>query len=133
VRPKETDLLALLEAHAIDYLFIYRSVAQQHKLKYITLPPEISLKNKANNSYYRQASIKITGKKPGEFISKKGAAMVYGITIPQNAKSPANPKGAVAFVNFILSEEGKKIMKQNGQGVISPPVITGNATILKEK
>ena len=133
VRPKETDLLALLEAHAIDYLFIYRSVAQQHKLKYITLPPKISLKSKANNSYYRKASIKITGKKPGEFISKKGAAMVYGITIPQNAKCPAHPKGAVAFVNFVLSSEGEKIMKQNGQGVISPPVITGDAAILKEK
>jgi molybdate/tungstate transport system substrate-binding protein len=76
VRPKETDLLALLEAHAIDYLFIYRSVAQQHKLKYITLPPEISLKSKANDSYYRQASFKITGKKRGEFIIKKVAAMV---------------------------------------------------------
>ena len=30
IRPKETDLLALLEAGEIDYVFIYRSVAAQH-------------------------------------------------------------------------------------------------------
>ena len=45
VRPKETDLLGLLEVHALDYLFIYKSVAQQHNLQYITLPKEISLKD----------------------------------------------------------------------------------------
>ncbi len=59
--------------------------------------------------------------------------MVYGITIPQNEKSPTHPKGAVAFVNFVLSSEGEEIMKQNGQGVISPAVITGDASILKAK
>ncbi|KYJ87657.1 tungstate ABC transporter substrate-binding protein WtpA [Sulfurovum riftiae] len=133
VRPKETDLLALLEAHAIDYLFIYRSVAEQHGLKTITLPKEISLKEKADEAEYSTVSFRITGKKPGEYINKKGAAMVYGITIPQNEKSPANPKGAVAFVNFVLSSEGEEIMKQNGQGVISPAVITGDASILKAK
>ncbi|MFQ5722334.1 MAG: extracellular solute-binding protein, partial [Candidatus Aminicenantales bacterium] len=31
IRPKEVDLLALLEAGELDYIFIYRSVAQQHQ------------------------------------------------------------------------------------------------------
>ena len=35
IRPKEVDLLALLESNTIDYLFLYRSVAQQHGLKYV--------------------------------------------------------------------------------------------------
>ncbi|MHC4482999.1 MAG: substrate-binding domain-containing protein, partial [Planctomycetota bacterium] len=30
IRPKEVDLLALLEADELDYVLIYRSVAQQH-------------------------------------------------------------------------------------------------------
>lgn len=131
VRPKETDLLALLEVHAIDYLFIYRSVAEQHGLKYITFPKEVSLKDESLNTLYEKVSFEISGKKPGETMLKKGAAMVYGLTIPQNSKSPKNQKGAVDFVNYILSKEGQRIMQKNGQGVLNPPVITGDSTILK--
>jgi len=131
VRPKETDLLALLEAHAIDYLFIYKSVAQQHGLKYLTLPEAISLKSKTYDAAYQKAHFKITGKKPGSYLLKKGGAMIYGVTIPQNASSPAHPEGAVAFVKFLLSPEGEKIMRESGQGSISPALITGDATLLK--
>jgi molybdate/tungstate transport system substrate-binding protein len=132
VRPKETDLLALLEAHAIDYLYIYKSVAAQHGLKYITLPKEVSLKDEKFNNLYKNVSFSISGKKPGEYIKKTAAAMVYGITIPQNDKSPQNKEGAVTFINFVLSEAGQKIMIENGQGVINPPVITGDSSILKK-
>ncbi len=64
-------------------------------------------------------------------IEKKGGAMLYGLTIPQNVQSPINEKGAVDFVNFVLSKEGSEIMGKNGQGVISPAVITGDSSILK--
>ncbi len=132
VRPKETDLLGLLEAGAYDYLYIYKSVAKQHHLKYITLPPQVSLKSKKYADFYKKVSFKITGKKPGTWIVKKGSPMIYGITIVQNEKEglPRNKEGAVKFVKFVLSPEGQKIMKENGQGVINPPVITGDASIL---
>ena len=131
VRPKETDLLALLQVHALDYLYIYKSVAQQHGLKYITLPKEISLKDGEFDTLYNSVSFNISGKKPGESICEKGGAMVYGMTIPQNSTSPLNAKGAVAFVNFVLSKEGSEIMKKNGQGVLSPAIISGDSTVLK--
>ncbi len=130
VRPKETDLLGLIEAKAYDYLYIYKSVAEQHGLKYITLPKEVSLKDNENADFYKTASFNIDGKKPGEFITKKGGAMVYGITVAQNGKSPQNKDGAIKFVNFVLSSEGQAIMKKNGQGVISPAIITGDASII---
>jgi molybdate/tungstate transport system substrate-binding protein len=134
VRPKETDLLGLLEVGAIDYLFIYKSVAIQHHLKYINLPPQINLSSKKYSSFYKQASFEVTGKKPGTYIIKKGAPMVYGVTIVQNKKEnlPQNKKGAVLFIKFLLSPEGQKIMEKNGQGVINPPIIKGKAAILKE-
>ncbi len=132
VRPKETDLLGLLEAGVYDYLYIYKSVAQQHGLHYLTLPPEVSLREKKFSDFYKQASVKITGKQPGSLITKKGAAMVYGITVVENEKKglPRNREGAVKFVQFVISPEGQKIIKENGQGVIMPPVITGDAKIL---
>lgn len=134
VRPKETDLLGLLEAGAFDYLFIYKSVAKQHGLKYINLPPQINLGDKKYANYYKQASFKVTGKKPGTYIIKRGAPMVYGITVVENKKEglPPNKKGAVLFVKFVLSPEGQAIMKKNGQGVINPPIIEGNSSILKK-
>lgn len=130
VRPKETDLLGLIEAGMYDYLYIYKSVAQQHGLKYITLPEAVSLKSANLANDYKKATFKINGKKPGTWITKKGGPMVYGITVAQNAKSPVNKEGAILFVNFVLSEEGQAIMTENGQGVINPPVITGDASII---
>ena len=132
VRPKETDLLGLLEASMFDYLYIYKSVAEQHKLSYITLPPKISLKDREFASFYKNAQFDITGKIPNTLITKKGSAMVYGITIVENNNKslPRNRKGAKAFVNFVLSPKGQKVMQRNGQGVINPPIITGDKSIL---
>jgi len=123
IRPKETDLLALLEVGAIDYLFIYRSVAMQHKEHFIILPDEINLKSNVHSNFYKQAKIQISGKKPGEFITKTGKPMVYGLTIP---KSAMNRKMAIAYVDFVLSSKGRKIMQKNGQPLLTPAVGTGD-------
>lgn len=118
IRPKETDLLSLLETNTIDYIFLYRSVAQQHGLKYVLLPDSINLKLSNLENYYSTAETKISGKKPGEFITKKGAPMVYGMTIPTNA---ANHKLAEKFVEFILEKDkGMKIIEDNGQASMVP-------------
>lgn len=118
IRPKEVDLIALLETGELDYIFIYRSVAEQHQAKYIIPPEEINLKSPQWASFYRTASLKITGKKPGEWMQKRGAPMVYGITMPKNAP---NPEGGIKFISFLLGKEGQEIMKRNGQPEIIPP------------
>ncbi len=123
VRPKETDLIALLESGSLDYLFIYRSVAEQHGAQYLILPDEVNLKTSDYEDFYKQASVEISGKSPGEYITKKGAPMVYGLTIPTNA---SNKKWAEKFVSFVLSEEGNKIMEANGQPAIVPAKISGD-------
>ncbi len=120
IRPKETDLIALLEVSELDYVFIYRSVAQQHRMKYVVLPDEINLKSSAFSRFYQQVSVNITGKKPGEWMIKKGFPMVYGITVPRNAR---NSLWGGRFVAFVLGVEGREIMKQNGQPEIVPPTV----------
>ncbi|HBN25922.1 MAG TPA: tungstate ABC transporter substrate-binding protein WtpA [Desulfobacteraceae bacterium] len=123
VRPKETDLIGMLEAGQIDYLFIYRSVCEQHKMPFVLLPENISLKSVEHQSFYKSAMVRITGKKPGDFIKKTGKPMVYGITMP---KSAPNPGAAVKFISFVVGKKGQEIMKKNGQPPISPPAATGN-------
>jgi len=117
IRPKEVDLLAMLEAGELDYLFIYRSVAEQHHGKFITLPAEINLGTFTLKDYYSTATIELSGKKPGEKVTKKGAPMVYGITVPLNAP---HKMWGTKFVEFILSSEGNKIMRKNGHPLITP-------------
>jgi molybdate/tungstate transport system substrate-binding protein len=118
IRPKEVDLLALLETGELDYMFIYRSVAEQHKLRYIMLPDEINLKKTELGDLYRTASVSITGNTPGTFITKSGEPIVYGVTIPKNAP---NHELALVFVNYLLdADKGGAIIERNGQTSVVP-------------
>ncbi|HSN50334.1 MAG TPA: tungstate ABC transporter substrate-binding protein WtpA [Bacteroidales bacterium] len=118
IRPKEVDLLALLESGNIDYLFLYRSVAIQHNLKYIILPDEINLKSMKFADNYATASTSISGSEPGKKDVVKGEPMIYGFTILKNAPNMA---AAIAFAQFLLSKDkGMKIMEKNGQPSVIP-------------
>ncbi|MEI6899114.1 MAG: tungstate ABC transporter substrate-binding protein WtpA [Bacteroidota bacterium] len=118
MRPKEVDLLALLESNSIDYLLLYKSVAIQHQLKYIVLPDEINLKNAAFAANYATASTEINGKEPGKKDIVKGEPMIYGVTMLRDAP---NKEAAIAFLQFLLSKDkGIKIMEKNGQPSVIP-------------
>jgi len=120
IRPKEVDLIALLEAGELDYIFLYRSVAEQHGLKFLTLPDKINLKNAEFEDYYKQVSVELNGKKPGEKISQTGSSMVYGVTIPKN--SP-NPNLAKKFIHYLMDKnKGLKVMREMGQPTVVPSV-----------
>ena len=118
IRPKEVDLLALLEVGELDYIFIYRSVAEQHKLKYVVLPDDINLKREEFADFYKSASVRITSKGPRTFITKTAAPIVYGITILKNAP---NRKAALAFLAFLLdADKGGAILEKNSQTFLAP-------------
>ncbi len=121
IRPKEVDLLAMLESGNIDYIFIYRSVALQHHLKYISLPHQINLGNKDFTTLYASVSLEVKGKKPGETMIQTGEAMVYGFCIPTQAP---NRRNAEAFAAFLLDRsKGLKIMDKNGQPPLVNPLV----------
>lgn len=130
IRPKEVDLLALLEAGEVDYIFLYRSVAEQHGLKYLTLPDQINLKKAELEEHYNQVSTELRGKKPGEKITQTGASMVYGVTIPKNS---SNPELAKKFVQYLMNKKkGLKIMQEMGQPVVVPSVCNNYNKLPKE-
>lgn len=117
IRPKETDLISLIDLGELDYIFIYKSVASQHGYPYLELPDEINLKTNDYMDLYEKASYDVNGKAPGETITKIGLPMVYGLTIPKTAK---NPEAAELWIDFLLSEKGREIMNSNGQPSITP-------------
>ncbi len=118
MRPKEVDLVALLETEALDYIFLYKSVAVQHHLKYLELPDEINLKNPAYSAFYQQATVEINGKQPGRKETMRGEAMIYGITMLKDAP---HKQTATAFLKFLLSKDkGMKILERDGQPSVIP-------------
>lgn len=118
IRPKEVDLLALLESNNIDYMFQYRSVAVQHNLKYLVLPDQVNLKNPKYADDYVKATVDIKGKEPGKTEQMKGEPMIYGVTMLKNAP---NKEAAMAFLKFMLSKDkGMKIMEKDGQPSVIP-------------
>jgi molybdate/tungstate transport system substrate-binding protein len=117
VRPKEVDLVALVEANAVDYMFQYKSVAIQHGLKYIKLPDYINLGDFAKNEIYNSVSLDVTGSTPGSKMTVKGDYINYSLSVLSGA---VNKDDAVDFVSFLLSSEGMEIFRKNGQDPIVP-------------
>ena len=127
IRPKSVELVSLLETGNMDYAWEYLSVAVQHGLKYIKLPDEINLGNYKHDNFYKQSSVKVTGKKPGTWITRTGKSCTYGITIVKDAP---NPEAAAAFLNFLMDPDGGlKILKEMGQ----PPFIPCRVPTVKMK
>jgi molybdate/tungstate transport system substrate-binding protein len=128
MRPKSVDLIALLQSGDLDYAFEYSSVAQQQNLKYVELPPEINLSDVDFEDFYAQAEVEIAGANPGETIVMKGSPIVYAVTIPKNFP---RQELAIAWVAFLLSDQGMSIMEANFQTPIIPAK-TNDKSLLPE-
>jgi len=118
IRPKASDLIALLEVGELDYAFLYRSVAMQHGIPFLPLPDSINLKDPQRTREYGSVSVAISGPEPGSIIKKTGGPVAYGITIPLNAP---HPELALDFVEFLVQKEhGLAIFQNNGQPSLVP-------------
>jgi len=117
IRPKEVDLVALVESNAVDYMFQYKSVAIQHNLKYVELPDKINLSDPLKNNFYKTVSLDVAGSTPGSKITVKGEYINYSLAVLTNA---VNKTEAIDFVCFLLSNEGMEIIRKNGLEPIIP-------------
>lgn len=115
IRSMEMELIYGLEAGEIDYYFIYRSVAKQHKHRFIELPEEIDLSSTEFADLYKKVKVILSD---GRMV--EGKPVVYGITIPTNAP---NKYYAEKFVEFVIGEEGNRIFEALGQPPITPPEV----------
>jgi len=129
VRPKETDLIALLEKNAVDYLYIYKSIAIQHGFNYLSLPNEINLSKPHLADFYKQVSLETKGKTPHSKYIEIGMPILYGITVLEKSK---NKNEALNFLTFFLEKnKGAKILEHNGQNVLLPATIPQKMSVPK--
>jgi molybdate/tungstate transport system substrate-binding protein len=117
IRPKEVDLVALIESNVIDYMFQYKSVAIQHGLKFVQLPDDINLSDPSKNDHYSSVSTEVAGNKPGKKMRITGDYINYSVTVLDKAPQK---KEAIKFVEFMLSQDALDIFKKNGQEPLVP-------------
>ena len=124
VRPKEVDLMGLLQTGEIDYAWSYESVAQAAKLPYVTLPRAIDLSDPADSAQYALASVRIPGSTPKDTVEMKGEPILYGFTIPRKA-----PHRALAekFAAFLISDAGRRILAREHLDALPTPIFVGDS------
>ncbi len=101
IRPKSVELIGLLEAGELDYAFEYLFVAKQHNLRYVQLPPNISLGDWKCADYYATVNVTLSGG-----TVKVGEPILYGVTIPSTCK---HWDLATEFIKLMLGERGRQI------------------------
>ena len=123
LRPEEI-LPTLLETGEADAIPAYKHEAIERGFPFISLPPQINLGDPAFASYYKQASCtQLNG------TLNFGKPIVFDITIPNTVR---NTQGAIQFVKFLFSEQGKTILQKDGFKVI-PLNAGGNKTAIPQE
>jgi molybdate/tungstate transport system substrate-binding protein len=117
MRPKSVELIALLQTGELDYIYGYRSVAEQSGLSFVTLPPEIDLSDSGQAALYSTVSTQVAGNRPGEKKTVKGLPILFALTIPKNAP---HQQIAEEFIRFAMSPQAQAIMKRSHLMLVSP-------------
>ena len=122
IRPKSADLVALLETGELDYAWEYESVARGAALRFVALPDSISLGLIRDSAFYATAMTRVVGRTPGDTITVRGEPIVYALSIPRRAP---HPRLAERFVMFLMSEDGRRILRANHLNALDSAVVSG--------
>ena len=122
MRPKEADLVGILQAGEMDYIWSYESLATAAGLELVRLPSEIDLSTPADSALYATAVVRVRGRTPGDSVTFRGQPIVYALSIPRAAPHPAI---AERFVNYLLSADGKRVLRATGLDVLDEPLVVG--------
>jgi molybdate/tungstate transport system substrate-binding protein len=109
------DPLPRLRGGALDAYLTYRTGAVASGLPMLDLPDELNLSDPARAADYARASYT---NPQGQTV--RATPLVWSATIP----SPVpNPDGAAAFVRYLLSDAGRRVLI--GRGYDTAPVLVG--------
>ncbi len=120
VRPKSSDLIALVQAGDLDYAFVYESSARSAGLRWLPLPAAVNLGDDSRAASYASVSMRVPSTRRGDTIVVRGAPIRYAISIPERARHRA---AAEQLMAFLLSPEGIATMRRAGLDAIQPTLV----------
>jgi len=127
IRDSSIKLLFPLQSGDLDYAFEYKSVAEQHKMKFLEFPEEINLSSDNYKTLCENMKVKLAFKRFASINPDYDILPItYGMTIPGNAP---HPEQAVKLIDFILSPRGQDILAQNRQITINPPIVDNKRNV----
>ncbi|MFC4550196.1 MULTISPECIES: extracellular solute-binding protein [Halorussus] len=118
----ETKLEGQLESGKLDYAIYYRSISSQSGLPYVDLQPQVDLSKFSQKYAEHYAKAKVEA---GD-TTYTGAPIAYGITVPSVAEAPG--LGA-RWVEYMITEPGRKILKEKGLIPKQPAVVTESGDV----
>lgn len=118
IRPRSSDLVAMLHAGELDYAWMYESVARAAGLRSLALPKEIDLGSADRATSYRRASARVPGRTSRDSIEVRGEPIVFALSMPFGAPHPALAERAAAF---LLSPAGRAILRAEQIDVLDVP------------
>ncbi|MBV6520384.1 MAG: hypothetical protein MNPFHGCM_00490 [Gemmatimonadaceae bacterium] len=122
VRPKEADLVGLLQAGQFDYIWSYQSIAKSAGLRWVELPSAIDLSAPEDSAQYAVASTRVAGRTPKDSLTIRGQPIVYAFTIPSDAP---HPELAMRFARYLLSADGQRVLRGARLDALDPPILVG--------
>jgi len=122
IRGDSTQLLALLSAGEVDYAWEYRSVAEQHHLKFLRLPKEINLSDPRLATIYKTACVDLHH--AGQIQQQCGRPILYAVSIAADAP---HPEAAAQFVKALHGDAGRSALQSAFQQPL-PAQIGGNVS-----
>ena len=123
VRPKEADLVALLQAGELDYMWSYESMARAAGMSFIRLGDSVDLGNPPDSLYYAQDTVRVRGARPADSLSFAGTPVLYALSIPRNA--PNRPL-AEDFVRYLVQGDGARVLRNARLDVLNEVRVVGD-------
>lgn len=123
IRPKEIDLVALLESGDLDYAWFYESMARASGTRFVRLPPDVDLGSADHAATYAAARVTVAGSSATDTVTMRGAPIRYAFSIPLRASHPAL---AIEFAAFLLSDRGRAALEGQFLEVLATPDAVGD-------
>lgn len=124
VRPKEADLVGLLQAGEFDYIWSYESMARATGLRWVALGDSVDLSSPTLAAHYASAQVAVRGARGGESVTFIGQPIVYAFAVPIGAP---HPEIAERFARFLVSDEGRAILRREGLNALDVPEVVGDS------
>jgi molybdate/tungstate transport system substrate-binding protein len=124
VRPREAEQIVMVETGEYDYTWTYENLALNAGLRYVRLPSAIDLGAPEDSTQYAKASVRVQGKTRTDSVTFQGKPILFAVSISNHTK---NREVAERFVSFLLSDEGRRILRGQHFDALDHPVFRGPA------